>query len=76
MNTEVSLAASSHMKADLSTDTLTTMNFFTMKPVYFKEVVPGEKVDIDMFANMRMLALNKPMFGNLQYLPSLQGQLP
>lgn len=66
MNTEVSLAASSYMKADLSTDTLTTMNFFTMKPVYFKEVVPGEKVDIDMFANMRMLALNKPMFGNLQ----------
>lgn len=66
MNTEVSLAASSHMHADLSTDTLTTMNFFTMKPVYFKEVVPGEKVDIDMFANMRMLALNKPMFGNLR----------
>lgn len=66
MNTEVKLAASSYMKADLSTDTLTTMNFFTMKPVYFKEVVPGEKVDIDMFANMRMLALNKPMFGNLQ----------
>lgn len=65
MNTEVSLAASSHMKADLSTDTLTTMNFFTMKPVYFHEVVPGEKVDIDMFGKMRMLALNKPMFGNL-----------
>lgn len=65
MNTDVKLAVNSHFKANLSTSSLSTMNFFTMKPVYFKEIVPGEKVDIDMNARLRMMALNKPMFGNL-----------
>lgn len=65
MKVSIPVAASSRHQADLSTDTLTTMNFFTMKPVYFKEVVPGEEVDIDINGRLRMMALNKPMFGSL-----------
>ena len=51
---------------DLSTATLTTLNWFHMKPIYFKEIVPGEDVDIDISGQMQMLALNKPMFSNLR----------
>lgn len=51
---------------DLSTATLTTLNWFHMKPIYFHEVVPGEDVDIDISGQMQMLALNKPMFSNIR----------
>lgn len=67
MKADVTIANSGfHTKADLSQPCLTTLNWFQMKPVYFKEVLPGEEVDIDIDGQMQMLALNKPMFSNIR----------
>lgn len=57
-----------HSKVDLGTSTLTTLNWFTMKPVHFQEVIPGGKYDIDISGELQMLALHKPMFSNIRCL--------
>lgn len=69
MKADVTIANSGFStKADLSQPCLTTLNWFQMKPVYFKEVLPGEDIDIDINGTMQMLALNKPMFSNIRCL--------
>lgn len=48
------------------TKTITTSDFFKLKPIYIKECVPGEDVDIDITSLTRLGALQKPMYGDVK----------
>lgn len=48
------------------TKTLTTSTFFRLKPVYVKEVVPGENVNINISSLTRLGSLQKPMYGDVK----------
>lgn len=48
-------------KFDLSCQNLTTQDFFVMKPVYSKEMIPGEKISINMHSFTRLSPLVNPM---------------
>lgn len=51
---------------DESTKSVTTSDFFKLKPIYIKEVLPGEDVDIDVTSLTRLAALQKPMYGDVK----------
>lgn len=51
---------------DESTKSITTSDFFKLKPIYIKEVLPGEDVDIDVTSLTRLAALQKPMYGDVR----------
>lgn len=51
---------------DESTKSITTSDFFKLKPIYIKEVLPGEDVDIDVTSLTRLAALQKPMYGDVK----------
>lgn len=48
------------------TKTLTTSTFFRLKPVYVKEVVPGETVNMNISSLTRLGSLQKPMYGDVK----------
>ena len=50
---------------DLSTDTLTTLDFFKMIPLRCQLVMPGGSYNIDYSSRIRVMPLNKPMFANM-----------
>lgn len=51
---------------DESTKSITTSDFFKLKPIYIKEVLPGEDVNIDVTSLTRLAALQKPMYGDVK----------
>lgn len=51
---------------DLSSDHVTTMDFFKPKVTYFKEVVPGETVNLNLESFTRLSPLTVPSFGRIQ----------
>lgn len=48
------------------TKTLTTSTFFRLKPVYVKEVIPGENVNMTISSLTRLGSLQKPMYGDVK----------
>lgn len=48
------------------TKTLTTSTFFRVKPIYVKEVLPGETVNINVSTLTRLGSLQKPMYGDVR----------
>lgn len=50
-------------KFDLSHVHITTGNFMQLQPIYNKEMVPGEKIDVNVETFSRMNALAVPTFG-------------
>lgn len=48
------------------TKTLTTSTFFRLKPIYVKEVVPGENVNMNISSLTRLGSLQKPMYGDVK----------
>lgn len=59
----VKTAVDSRQKFDLGCDHITTSNWFQFSPVFNKELVPKEKIDVKMETFTRMLPLNYPTFG-------------
>lgn len=57
---------SQKQKFDLSCQNLTTQEFYQMKPIYFKEMIPGEKLVMDLSAFTRLSPLVNPMLGNVR----------
>ena len=57
------IALKDHSKFDLSCDHITTTDFFKIQPVYFKEMVPGEKININCQTFTRLSPLVNPMYG-------------
>ena len=48
------------------TKTLTTSTFFRLKPIYVKEVIPGENVNMTISSLTRLGSLQKPMYGDVK----------
>lgn len=55
-------------KFDLSCQNLTTMDFYSMKPVYVKEMIPNEKLVVDMSVFTRLSPLVNPMLANVKLI--------
>lgn len=55
-------------KFDLSCQNLTTMDFYSMKPVYIKEMIPNEKLVVDMSVFTRLSPLVNPMLANVKLI--------
>lgn len=53
-------------KFDLSCDHVTTQEFFNLRPVYVREVVPGQSLNIKHTTFCRLAPMEKPMFGNVK----------
>lgn len=53
-------------KFDLSCQHITTNDFFKLRPVYIREMIPNESIDIDMETFTRLQTLNVPTFGRVQ----------
>lgn len=60
---KVKTAVDERNKFDLSCDHLTTADWMEFLPVYNKEMVPKEKIDVHMSTTSRMLPLVRPTFG-------------
>lgn len=57
------IALKDNNKFDLSCDHITTSDFFQISPVYFKEMVPGEKIRVNQETFTRLAPLTNPMYG-------------
>lgn len=57
------IAQKSDNKFNLTCDHITTTDFFKIQPVYFKEMVPGEKIQIHQSTFTRLSPLVNPMYG-------------
>lgn len=53
---------------DLSCNHVTSSDFFNMRPVYIHEMMPKEKINIDMSTFSRLDPLFKPVFGNAKFV--------
>lgn len=60
------IALKDNNKFDLSCDHLTTADFFQLSPVYFKEMVPGEKIKIKMSTFTRLAPMTNPVLGRMR----------
>lgn len=60
---KVNTAMDQRTKFDLGCDHVTTSNWMQFTPVYNKEMVPKEKIDVSVETFTRMLPLNYPTFG-------------
>lgn len=60
---KVNTALDSRTKFDLGCDHISTASWMQFTPVFNKELVPKEKIDVKMETFSRMLPLNYPTFG-------------
>lgn len=65
-NASVKTASEQYHSADLSTDSLVTMDFFRMIPLHVQPVMPKAKYNVKYGTEIRVAPLVKPMFGNMQ----------
>ena len=65
-NASVKTATEQYHGADLSTDSLVTMDFFRMIPLHVQPVMPKAKYNVRYGTEIRVAPLSRPMFGNMQ----------
>lgn len=65
-NASVKTATEQFHGADLSTDSLVTLDFFRMVPLHVQPVMPKAKYRVKYGTEIRVAPLVKPMFGNMQ----------
>ena len=65
-NASVKTATEQFHGADLSTDSLVTMDFFRMIPLHVQSVMPKAKYTVKYGTEIRVAPLTRPMFGNMQ----------
>lgn len=61
--TRINTALTENTKFDLSHQHITTADFMQLQPVMYKELVPGEKIDLNIEALSRANAMPVPTFG-------------
>lgn len=54
--------------ADLSCDHITTMDVFKIKPIYTRELMPYQTININMDSLVRLEPLAKPFFGRMDLI--------
>lgn len=65
-NASIKTATEQFHGADLSTDSLVTLDFFRMIPLHVQPVMPKAKYSVKYGTEIRVAPLVKPMFGNMQ----------
>lgn len=60
---KVNTAVVDHTKLDLSSDHISTANFMQYNVAWSKELVPGEKIEVDMETFTRLAPMPVPTFG-------------
>lgn len=65
-NASIKTATEQFHGADLSTDSLVTLDFFRMVPLHVQPVMPKAKYSVKYGTEIRVAPLVKPMFGNMQ----------
>lgn len=55
-------------KFDLSCDHVTTQEFFHLRPVYARELMPGQSISVKASSFVRLAPLFKPMFGSVKLI--------
>lgn len=60
------IALKKNSKFDLSCDHMTTADFFQLSPVYFKEMVPGEKISVRQSTFTRLAPMTNPVLGRMR----------
>lgn len=53
-----------HNKFDKSSNTITTQNFFTLKPVFYSRMIPNDSINIDASMFCRLMPQVKPIMGS------------
>lgn len=61
--TQVNTAITDNTKLDLGHQLITTADFMQLQPVFTKEMVPGEKLDVNVETFARLNPLPVPTFG-------------
>lgn len=67
-NVKVPVAIGKLNKFDLSCTNVTTNDFFKLKPVYTRELMPRQKIDINMSLFSRLAPMFKPMYGSAKFV--------
>ena len=60
---KVTTALDTNTTMDLSCQHITTSDWMQASPIYFKEMVPGESIDVNVETFTRLAALKVPTFG-------------
>ena len=60
---KINTAVTDHVKLDLSSDHITTANFMQFNVAWSKELVPGEKISVNMETFTRLAPMPVPTFG-------------
>ena len=60
---KINTAVTDHTKLDLSSDHISTANFMQFNVAWSKELVPGEKIEVDMETFTRLAPMPVPTFG-------------
>ena len=63
---KIKTAVSDHTKLDLSCQHITTSDFFQLNPIYIKEMVPGERIEINTESFTRLAPMAVPTFGRVK----------
>lgn len=64
-NVKIPKATEHYSTFDLSCDHITTQDFFKLKPVYSRVLVPGQSINVEMSHISRLAPLNKPFYGSV-----------
>lgn len=62
------LAVTQYNKFDLSCDNVTTNDFFKLKPVYTRELMPKQSINIRLSQFTRTMPMAKPFFGSCKFV--------
>lgn len=64
-NVKIPKATEHFSTFNLSCDHVTTQDFFKIKPVYTRMLVPGQSIKVDMSHISRLAPLAKPFYGSV-----------
>lgn len=64
-NVKIPKATEHYTTFDLSCDHITTQDFFKLKPVYTRFLVPGQSINVNMSHISRLAPLTKPFYGSV-----------
>lgn len=64
-NVKIPKATEHFSTFDLSCDHITTQDFFKLKPIYSRVLVPGQSINVEMSHISRLAPLNKPFYGSV-----------
>lgn len=62
---DVPIAVTHKTKLDLSCDHVTSMNFMTTQPVYYRHMIKGEHISINASSTVRPAPIEVPAYGQL-----------